>query len=227
MTPTYLQNQRTCDGCPFRTEEFMTPTYLQNRRAYDASVLQNRRTYAECPFRTEELMNPTYLQNQRTYDAYRLRTGELRTPLSLQTRWRVSRQNRRVYDVCPFRTEELMTRVPSEPKSLWRLHAFKTEYLQDYYKRNWNFQHYLETKELLIPPKIFTWCLGICMCHTTDINTIIQFVPNTLEHNLVNTRNSCSDALLWIAYTHRKLRNKNFQTHMQRNMSVLWLSVLP
>jgi hypothetical protein len=30
----------------------------------------------------------------------------------------------------------------------------------------------------------------------TDINTIIQFVPNTQEHVLVNTRNSCCYALL-------------------------------
>jgi hypothetical protein len=50
-------------------------------------------------------------------------------------------------------------------------------------------------------------CLQVCMtklqmfyvwafCHTTNITPIIQFVPNTPDHVLVNAHNSCSDALL-------------------------------
>jgi hypothetical protein len=46
-------------------------------------------------------------------------------------------------------------------------------------------------------------------CHTTGINTIIQFVPNTPGHVFINTSNSCSDALLYIVYTYREWRNKN------------------
>ena len=32
-------------------------------------------------------------------------------------------------------------------------------------------------------------------CHTTDINTIVWFCPNRPEHILINTCNSCCDAL--------------------------------
>jgi hypothetical protein len=39
--------------------------------------------------------------------------------------------------------------------------------------------------------------------HTTDINTTTQFVPNTPEPILVNTRNRCCDAWLQIVYTYR------------------------
>jgi hypothetical protein len=38
-------------------------------------------------------------------------------------------------------------------------------------------------------------------CDATDINTIIQFVPDTPEHVLVNTRNSCHDAFCFRSLT--------------------------
>jgi hypothetical protein len=40
-------------------------------------------------------------------------------------------------------------------------------------------------------------------CHTTDINTRIQLVPDTPEQILFNTHNICCDTLLQIAYTYR------------------------
>jgi hypothetical protein len=38
--------------------------------------------------------------------------------------------------------------------------------------------------------------LCVSVLHTTDLSTIIQLVPNTSEHALVNTLNNCCDALL-------------------------------
>jgi hypothetical protein len=37
---------------------------------------------------------------------------------------------------------------------------------------------------------------GPALCETMDINTIIHFVPNTPQHVLINTRNSCFGVLL-------------------------------
>jgi hypothetical protein len=88
----------------------------------------------------------------------------------------------------------------------------KNLYTQGYYKINRHFNqsitdtvypkylHGLLVLSLNVYklPMFYVWAF----CHTTDINTIMHFVPNTPEHVLVNTRNSCCDALPWIVNTY-------------------------